>query len=227
MAQNRGACLRWTLHFWAAVALVVVGAATAPERGNAAIIWNGPLITYNQPSPDPTQAANQDRITPNVWITRAITEGIFNAKNETSFTHFFSPADTTWADGDLTNFTSLSYHDWDTWAKTLHGGPPNTVGVKAVVHLVSEDIYIGIQFTKWAVSGGGFAYQRTTAPVVVTPSVLELEALPNEVVLSWTNSAFGLQSATNVAGPFLTISGASSPFTNSTSSSQRFFRLIH
>ena len=24
--------------------------------GHAATVWNGPLITYNQPAPDPTQA---------------------------------------------------------------------------------------------------------------------------------------------------------------------------
>jgi len=218
--------LRSAFRFAAALTLIFACLA-ATRQCRAGTIWNGPLTTYSQPSPDPTQAANQDRITPKVWITRAITEGIFNAETETRFASFHSPADTEWADGNLTNFASLTYHDWDTWAKTLHGGPPNTVGVNAVVHLISEDIYIGIQFTRWAVSGGGFAYQRTTAPVVPTPPLLKVSRLSGEVVLSWTNAAFSLQSATNVAGPFLTISGATSPFTNSTSGLQRCFRLIH
>jgi hypothetical protein len=185
------------------------------------------MITYNQPSPDPTQATNQDRITSKVWITRGITQGIFNAKTETGFTYFLSPADTEWADGNLSDFASFTYHDWFTWAKGLHSDPLNTVGVNAVVHLISENIYIGIQFTYWARSGGGFAYRRTTAPIVVTPALSAIRPLPEAVVLSWTNSAFSLQSSTNVAGPFLTIAGATSPFTNSTSGSQRFFRLIH
>ena len=45
------------------------------------------------------------------------------------------------------------------------------------------------------------------------------------VVLSWTNAAFGLQSAPAVTGTFTDIPGASSPFTNSITGGQRFFRL--
>ena len=36
----------------------------------AATIWNGPQISYSQPAPDPTQAANRDQLTPNVSLTR-------------------------------------------------------------------------------------------------------------------------------------------------------------
>ena len=200
--------------------LIALGA-----RCVGASVWTGPVITYSQPAPDPTQATNQDRITPRVWITRAVTQGLFNAKTETNYVHFASPADTEWADGDLTNYNALTFTNWETWAKTIHGGPPSTVGVKAVVHLISEDIFIGIQVTAWAESGGGFAYQRTTAPSPATPVLLDIQRLPDALVLSWTNSDFSLQSATNVAGPFVTIPGAVSPFTNDTSESARFFRL--
>ncbi|MGH7970294.1 MAG: PQQ-dependent sugar dehydrogenase, partial [Limisphaerales bacterium] len=192
-----------------------------------ATVWTGPLITYSQPAPDPKQAGNQDRITPKVWITRDITQGLFNAKTETNYAHFVSPADTEWADGDLTNYSSLTYNNWETWAKTIHGGPPNTVGLSAVVHLISEDIYLGIKVTQWAVSGGGFAYQRTTAAALISPVPLEIRPTPNAVVLSWTNSDFSLQSATNIAGPFVTLPGAVSPFTNIASDSAGFFRLVH
>ena len=65
---------------------------------HAATICTGPPITYNQPSPDPTQATNQDRIMPNVWLTRAASKGLFNAFSETNATAF-SPADTEWAFG--------------------------------------------------------------------------------------------------------------------------------
>ncbi len=141
----------------------ILGCAGIPQT-NAATVWNGPTIIYTQPGTDPTQAANQDRITPNVWITRGTSLGIFNAELESGFAHFSSPVDTEWANGTLPNFASLTYHDWDTWAKNLNGGPPSTVGVNAVVHLISEDIYIGIKFTSWGERTGGFAYQRTTAP---------------------------------------------------------------
>src|SRR5438046_241350 len=57
----------------------------------AAIIWTGPQITFSKVGSDPTQATNQDRITPDVWITRGAAEGIYNARRETNFTHYVSP----------------------------------------------------------------------------------------------------------------------------------------
>lgn len=131
---------------------------------HAATIWTGPPITYNQPSPDPTQATNQDRITPNVWLTRAASKGLFNAFSETNATAF-SPADTEWAFGTPDNYASLHYTNWLAW---LDGqSPTNLVGQQVVVHLISDDIYISIQFTLWVPGGsGGFAYQRSTPPPV-------------------------------------------------------------
>ncbi len=78
---------------------------------NAATIWNGPTIVYTQPGTDPLQPENQDRITTNVWITRASTAGIFNAVTETSYVKPTSPAGTEWAVGDLADATdSHLYH---------------------------------------------------------------------------------------------------------------------
>ena len=48
---------------------------------------------------DWTMEANQDRITDNVWLTRANTRGIFNIKTESNYTDNMSPADTEWAFG--------------------------------------------------------------------------------------------------------------------------------
>jgi hypothetical protein len=125
-------------------------------------IWNGPAISVSD-------AAQPDKITDNVWLARGSQEGLYNAATETGFTHFLSPADTEWADGTTANpnLTSLPYTDWNTWAKNIHGGPPNTVGVNAVVHLISDDIYIDIAFTSWS-TGGAYSYQRST-PAVVLP----------------------------------------------------------
>jgi hypothetical protein len=47
----------------------------------------------------------------------------------------------------------------------------------------------------------------------------------NSLILSWTNSFFALQSAPSFAGPFSTLSSATSPYTNSAGGSQQFFRL--
>jgi hypothetical protein len=131
---------------------------------SAAIIWTGPLINYNQPSPDPTQAPNQDRLTPDMWLTRAASKGLFNAFYETNATAL-SPTNTEWAFGALTNYGSLNFTNWLAW---LNGKSPTTlVGQPAVVHLISDDVYLSIQFTAWAAGGsGGFAYERSTpAPV--------------------------------------------------------------
>ena len=117
---------------------------------HASTVWDGPLLAYNQPSPDPTQAVNQDRITPDVWLTRAASKGLFNAFSETNATAL-SPTNTEWAFGTLTNYASLNYTNWLAW---LNGASPTTlIGQQAVVHLISDDIYISIKFTLWAPGG--------------------------------------------------------------------------
>src|SRR5437773_2246287 len=103
----------------------------ATPSTKAATIWDGPVITFSETTTNWMLPTNQDRITANVWITRADSQGVFNAKTETNFTHDLSPADTAWADGNLTNYASLTYTNWETWAKIIHVGPPNTVGVDA------------------------------------------------------------------------------------------------
>jgi hypothetical protein len=174
---------------------------------HAATVWNGPLITYNQPLPDPTQATNQDRITPDVWLTRAVSKGLFNAFSETNAAAV-SPTNTEWAFGTLTNYASLHYTNWLAW---LNGASPTTlVGQQAVVHLITEDIYISIQFTFWAAGGsGGFAYQRSTpTPANLSEASVDhgqfsfsytADAGVSYVVQSSTNLADWVSLATNVA----------------------------
>ena len=46
---------------------------------------------------------------------------------------------------------------------TWHGKcPPCAVGKDAVLHLISEDIYIDIKITSWVSGQGSFSYQRST-----------------------------------------------------------------
>ncbi|MCX6930923.1 MAG: Ig-like domain-containing protein, partial [Verrucomicrobia bacterium] len=167
---------------WTLAALLAIAGVAAPTAAGAATVWTGPMIPFiNAAGSDATQAVNQDRLTPNVWITRGGLQGIYNAKTETAFTHFLSPADTAWADGTTASYSSLSYTNWDAWAKIIHVGPPNTVGVNAVVHLISEDIYLDVQFTSWGGSGGGFSYRRSTPAGTQVP--------PTVAIVSPTNGA--------------------------------------
>jgi glucose/arabinose dehydrogenase len=159
-----------------------LAAPSGPLSSRAATIWNGPTITFTKADgADPTLAANQDRITANVWITRAAVQGIYNARTEATFVHSSSPADTEWANGTTANYSTLSYSDWNTWAKGVNPSPPSTVGVNAVLHLISEDIYIGIRFTAWSAlgGGGGFAYERATPPPANLPPTVSIDSPTN------------------------------------------------
>jgi hypothetical protein len=194
-------------------------------------IWNGPAISVSD-------ATQPDMITDNVWLARGGSQGLYNAVTETGFTHFFSPADTEWADGTTAapNLTSLPYTDWNTWAKNIHGGPPGTVGVNAVLHLISDDIYIDITFTSWSL-GGPYSYQRSTPAVVLPPPTavnLSGASINNGqfsfnytadaglayVVQSSSNLVDWVSLSTNIA------SGSMVPFTNAVNPTGiRFYRI--
>ena len=131
------------------------------------IVWDGPVITFNHP--DGAGASVRDQLTPGVWLTRDTSQGLINAATEAAYTHFFSPQDTEWAYGSLTNYAALGYAPWETW-NGKH--PPSMVGQPAVVHLISENIYLALTFTSWGGSGGSFSYDRSTPSTVVPePSV--------------------------------------------------------
>jgi len=127
------------------------------------IIWSGAPIAFSKASnADHTLEANQDRITDNIWITRASTMGLFNIKTETAHNKAISPAGTQWAFGTTASFSSLNFQPW---AAAVNNSPPTSVGKDMVVHLISENIAIDIRFTSWGMmvaGGGSFSYTRST-----------------------------------------------------------------
>jgi hypothetical protein len=138
-------------------------------------VWDGPLTNFTKPNfANSLDPINQDRITPNVWLTRDTTRGIYNIAVEFSYISYYSPEDTEWAYGTLDDYDALAYSDWETW--NGHN-PPSMVGQDAVAHLISDDIYMSIKFTSWGMSQGGFSYQRSTPNVVPEPSGVVLFAL--------------------------------------------------
>src|ERR1035437_4045054 len=73
-----------------------------------------------------------------------------------------------------------------------------------------------------------FSQITVGTPPVIVPIPLNIQLSGANVVLTWSDASFSLQSSTIVTGPYTTISGASSGFTtNINSNSQQFFRLIH
>lgn len=131
------------------------------ENGAAVrTIWTGSTITFTKEAgSDPNDAANQDRITDEVWITRANSGGeIYNAKTESNSSKGISPAGTEWAEGTLDNIDNLTFQSFRNTIK-----PKQVVGKELVLHLIKENIYLSVKFTAWSSSkSGGFAYERST-----------------------------------------------------------------
>ena len=137
---------------------------SAPAHGEE--IWTGLDQVFTKPdSADWNLAENQDRITDNVWITRADEQGLFNIKTENGFVRAVSPADTEWAYGSAADWASLTFQTWVDWHQAC---PECAVDQDAVVHLISEDIYLDIRFLSWSCCGdGGYSYIRASEPLAV------------------------------------------------------------
>ncbi len=151
-----------------------------PLPAGAATFWTGPTVTFTKAgSVDPGLAANQDRLTDTVWITRGNAGGLYNAHVEAGydFAGFSSPAGTEWAFGGTIadGVETLSFLPW---ADAVGRQPPGYVGIDGVVHLIAEDIYIDVRFTQWDISCcGGFVYERSSPPASPT-AVRQVPLLP-------------------------------------------------
>ncbi len=128
--------------------------------GEGATVWSCPATT----STNTCAACSTDQITPNVALTRGSNSGIFNAvvETESAGKQGLSPVDTEWAYGATAALGELDFLPW--FASLEFKRPARAVDQDAVLHLISDDIYIDIRFTSW-VDGqgtGGFAYTGAT-----------------------------------------------------------------
>lgn len=160
---------------WAIVSYATRGAASAllwiaiSAPADAQTVWTGPMITFTKPGlADP--AVVHDHLTDNVQLARGNTQALFNLATETSF-NASSPLDTEWAT-DLNNpsetiaATNWAALDFDTFsAAYANSVGNNVVDRNAVVHLISDGIYLDLRFSAWGSgnpAGGSFAYVRST-----------------------------------------------------------------
>jgi hypothetical protein len=178
------------------IGLLIAVALCLPRAATATTVWSaGPNdLSFSKPAwdaipgdgGDPTLAVNQDRITNSVWLTRAASKALFNAKTETGFNDAvdpaMSPADTQWAfsgSGGNPTFAygagaaeheMLTFNYFENALGGSHALLPNILTRAGVLHLLTDDIYIDIQFMSWqrgstGPPSGAFAYTRATAPV--------------------------------------------------------------
>lgn len=143
------------------ITLVLVLTSAIALAQDAPTVWTGETITFRKAAgTDPTVAANQDRITDSVWITRRNEGGqIFNIVVNNRANSRNSPEGTRWAFGTTAELDTL---DFGRFRQTVEK-PQDVVGKPLVLHVVEEDIYIDLIFTEW-LNGkrGGFAYERST-----------------------------------------------------------------
>jgi hypothetical protein len=139
----------------------ITGLLLSFDKLNAQTIWTGPKITFTKTNgADWNLPANQDRITNNVWITRANTKGIFNIVTETVYKTDASPADTKWAFGTTSDIDTLKFNNWE---NAIAGNPLSMINRDMVLYLITDSVYIDIKFTSWTSggAGGGFSYERS------------------------------------------------------------------
>lgn len=140
--------------------LAVAMSACGTEEITPDQIWSGATFTFEKAgNADPTEEVNQDRLTANVWLTRSSGGGqIYNAVSESEADQDKSPKGTEWAIGSIDDVNTLEFKPF----REAVGKPKSVVGKDLVLHLIEDDVYLTITFTKWgAGKSGGFAYERS------------------------------------------------------------------
>lgn len=150
-----------------AMALVIVAAAGVAAQGGQAVsseevtVWSGARTAFEKPDgADPGAAANQDRITDGVWLTRGNDGGqIYNAAEESDASKDASPEGTLWALGTTADLEALEFAPF----REAVGKPQEIVGKDLVLYIPAEQIVLDVRFTAWSEQRrGGFAYERST-----------------------------------------------------------------
>jgi uncharacterized repeat protein (TIGR03803 family) len=119
-----------------------------------------------------------------------------------------------------TNFITL--HSFEAGSYNSLGYGTNSDGANPYAGLVlSGNMLYG------TASAGGTNSWGTIFELRLLPASIPLNIQPinNAVVLSWTSSSFSLQAAAAVTGVYTNIPGATTPYTNTMTGPQKFFRL--
>jgi hypothetical protein len=152
-----------------AVAAAVASCAVSSRANAAPTIWAGPPLSFSKPA-FASPALVHDYLTDQVRLARGNSQGLYNIAAENLFSGTsVSPVRTEWATDlinpgqtiDATNWAALSFTNWT----AAYGGAVGTnFDRDAVVHLITDDVYLNLRFTAWAGgnTGGAYAYTRST-----------------------------------------------------------------
>jgi hypothetical protein len=161
---------------------------TLAPASRASTIWNGPPTNFT-PSGTyvKTIPGTYDLLTADVALTRSVECPLFNSLKESGYNASYSPSNTLWAQGSLTDLSVLiADNAFETWGQAIGGcGDGSNLygflpGETYVVYLVPDDIYLSVTFNAWE-RGGAYSYTRTT-PSTAAPT-------PDVSITSPTNGA--------------------------------------
>lgn len=128
-----------------------------------------------------------------------------------------------WPTNDYSGTTGIipdaSWPVWNPAAGTLSGTSGN----------LDEELFVltpAQNINRLVISKQSGANWSSCITFVSLQTPLTIQQSGTNVVLTWTNSAFGLQAAPVVTGTYTNMPGATSPYTNAINGSQQFFRTI-
>jgi hypothetical protein len=129
--------------------------------------------------------------------------------------------------GGANDYATIAYSSAGTplWTNR-YDGPGNSVDqALATVADGSGGVYVTGYSRSTAGSGSEDYLTIKYAIATLLPIPLNHQVSGQQLVLSWTNAAFDLQSASAVQGTYTNVPGATSPYTNLLIGGQQFFKL--
>jgi len=109
---------------------------------------------------------------------------------------------------------------------TLNDFNPSGINVEAVFPEASL-VLSGNTLYGTTLEGGDYFFEGTVFALSLGSIPLNVQSSGQNLVLTWGNPAFSLQSSCALTGQWTTLSNAASPYTLSASSPQAFFRLAY
>jgi len=128
--------------------------------------------------------------------------------------------------GSFNDYATIKYSGAGVplWTNRYSGPATSDDQANAVAVDGSGNVFV----TGTSSDSGGVNFDFVTikySGALLSPIRLDYQIVANQLVLSWTNAAFNLQTAPLVQGVYTNISGATNPFSINLSELQRYFRL--